>query len=351
MPEKVCLVTGGCGFVGRHLVAKLQRRHETLFLVDNLSTGQHPGTWLTGYAHDKRGNLETFSKGDNRIYFLRGDAIDFFWRELRGEQMLPAGYVPEVYHLASIVGGRAVIDGDPLLVATDLAIDALFFRWVVKNREKIGRVLFASSSAAYPIDLQQTTGLEGSVALSEDLISFEGNIGKPDMTYGWSKLTGEYLATLAAERYGVKVACVRPFSGYGEDQDLSYPVPAIAYRAAGRENPLTVWGTGRQGRDFVYIDDCIDAMLLVIEKVSDGRGINIGTGKLASFIDVARTFARIEGYDAEIKPLVDAPVGVQSRYCDPTLINSLGWRPTTSLEEGFSKVLDMAHRRRASAAA
>src|SRR5262249_23155557 len=114
----------------------------------------------------------------------------------------------------------------------------------------------------------QSVGADNSIALREDLISFQGNIGKPDMTYGWSKLTGEYLATLAASRYGIHVACVRPFSGYGEDQDLSYPVPAIADRAAGRENPLTVWGTGKQARDFVYIDDCIEAMLVVIEKVA-----------------------------------------------------------------------------------
>ncbi len=349
MQKQVCLVTGGCGFVGRHLVAKLLARHARLFIVDDLSTGKHPSTWLEGFSYEQRGKIDVFRRGPSTVEFLQADAIDFFWRELRGETILAADWIAEAYHLASIVGGRAVIDGYPLLVATDLAIDALFFRWTVKHKEKIGRVLFASSSAAYPIDLQQTVGQQGSIALREEMISFQGNIGKPDMTYGWSKLTGEYLATLAAERYGIKVACVRPFSGYGEDQDLTYPVPAIAYRAAGRENPMTVWGTGRQGRDFVYIDDCIEAMLLIIEKVSDGRGVNIGTGRLTSFIEVAETFVKLEGYTAEVKPLVEAPVGVQSRYCDPSVVNSLGWRPRTSLEAGFAKVLQMAHERRAAA--
>lgn len=349
MGERLCLVTGGCGFVGRHLVAKLQARHEHLFIIDDLSTGRHPKEWLSGYAHEKKGQLDVFVRGGSTIRFAKGDAIDFFWRELSGGGILAGEEITEAYHLASIVGGRAVIDGDPLLVATDLAIDALFFRWVVKNKQRIGRVLYASSSAAYPVDLQQTVGLEGSIALREDMISFQGNVGKPDMTYGWSKLTGEYLATLAAERYGVHVASVRPFSGYGEDQDLTYPVPAIAYRAAGRENPMTVWGTGKQARDFVYIDDCIDAMFVIIEKISDGRGINVGTGQLTNFIEVARTFARLEGYQAEVKPLVDAPVGVQSRYSDPSAINALGWRPSTSLEAGFSKVLEVARQRRAAA--
>jgi UDP-glucose 4-epimerase len=351
MQDQVCLITGGCGFVGRHLVAKLTGRHRNLFIVDDLSTGRDPSTWLEGYTRSRNGPVKVFTNGDTTVQFLESDVIDFFWRELHGESLLRAGELSEVYHLASIVGGRAVIDGDPLLVATDLAIDALFFRWVAKFHDRIGRVLYASSSAAYPVDLQQAVGEEDSIALREDMISLRGNIGKPDMTSGWSKLTGEYLATLAAERYGVRVACVRPFSGYGEDQDLSYPVPAIAYRAAGRENPITVWGTGKQARDFVYIDDCIDAMLLVIDKISDGRGVNIGSGRLTSFIEVARTFAKLEGYTARVEPLVDAPVGVQSRYCDPTLINSLGWHPATSLEEGFGRVLEMAHRRRAAAAA
>lgn len=347
MKDTFCLVTGGCGFVGRHLIAKLVGRHKKLFIVDNLSTGQHPAKWLTGYEVERSGNLETFRREDSTICFLKIDAIEFFWHELAGQTLVGSTEISEVYHLASIVGGRAVIDGDPLLVATDLAIDALFFRWVVANKQRVGRVLYASSSAAYPIDLQQTVGIEGSVALREDMIDFQGNIGKPDMTYGWSKLTGEYLATLASERYGVRIACVRPFSGYGEDQDLSYPVPAIALRAAQRENPMTVWGTGKQGRDFVYIDDCIDAMFVVIEKISDGRGVNIGTGQLTSFIEVAQKFVQLEGYEAEVRPLIDAPVGVQSRYCDSTLINSLGWRATTSIDAGFARVLEVARQRSA----
>jgi len=92
----------------------------------------------------------------------------------------------------------------------------------------------------------------------------------------------------------------------------------------------------------------VEAMILILERISDGRGINIGTGRLTSFIEVAQTFAKLEGYEARIQPLENAPVGVQSRYCDPTVINSLGWRPRTSIEAGFSTVLEMAHRRRRS---
>src|ERR1019366_4891839 len=150
-------------------------------------------------------------------------------------------------------------------------------------------------------------------------VEFGDRIGLPDMTYGWSKLTGEYLARIAASHYGLRVSCVRPFSGYGEDQETCYPVPAIAERAARNEDPLVVWGTGEQARDFVYIDDCVEMMFNAMEEISDGTAVNIGSGILTSFLDVAHTFAGIANYSPSIKPMIDKPVGVQNRYADPAL--------------------------------
>jgi nucleoside-diphosphate-sugar epimerase len=91
------------------------------------------------------------------------------------------------------------------------------------------------------------------------MIDFGEILGKPDYTYGWSKLTGEYLGRIAVEKYKLKVAVVRPFSGYGEDQEPVYPFPAIALRVAARRNPVIVWGNGLQSRDFVHIDDAVEA--------------------------------------------------------------------------------------------
>ena len=347
--REAALVTGGCGFVGRHLIKRLLRERRSIWVIDNLSTGRHPDTWVPRGFEKKSadGNILTYGKADGqRMTFILEDAVKVFADELGLSGRKPELSLPDfgdIFHLASIVGGRMVIEGDPMAVALDLAIDALFLRWAVVNSGRIGRILYASSSAAYPILLQ---GAEDHMKLKEEYIAFDGKLGQPDMTYGWSKLTGEYLSTLAASRYGLHVACVRPFSGYGEDQDLSYPVPAIALRVAKRENPLTVWGTGKQGRDFVHIDDCIEAMLLILERVSDGRGINIGSGVLTTFIELAALMAEIEGYQPVIKPLVDKPEGVKSRYCDPLLLNTgIGWRPSISLREGMSRVLAAAHQR------
>jgi nucleoside-diphosphate-sugar epimerase len=171
-------------------------------------------------------------------------------------------------------------------------------------------------------------------------------MGQPDMTYGWSKLTGEYLAHIAAKYYGVSVSCIRPFSGYGEDQDLTYPIPAIAARIARKENPVEVWGTGKQGRDFVHIDDVLDCIHVIMDKITDGRAVNIGMGKLTSFIEIIHVLCDIAGYKPEIKQLLDKPVGVHSRYSDMSYVNEhLGWNAKISLREGMERVYNAACKR------
>lgn len=339
--SKPILVTGGCGFVGRHVVSYLLERRlsDSIWIVDNLFTGRPPEQWLSRDAAGEGG------KPPATMYRCRGQSITFVNQDLRSflreysdrrDESLPR--FGDVIHLASVVGGRALIDGDPLLVATDMAIDAELFCWA--RLTKPDRILYASSSAAYPIHLQ---GEQGAIALREDAIDFGAELGMPDMTYGWSKLTGEYLSRLAAKVYGLHVACVRPFSGYGEDQEPDYPVPAIARRAARKEDPLVVWGTGRQGRDFVHIDDCVSFMFTVLDKISDGSAFNIGSGVLTTFIEVARLFGEIAGYSPKIQPLIGKPVGVQNRYADTTLTRSrFGWSPSISLRDGFQRVYDFA---------
>lgn len=339
---KYYLVSGACGFVGRNLVKRLLKTTDAIILmVDDLSIGTHPSKWLEDSVASKNIDMEVFGK-DRRLLFWHGDFRKFINNLQENPAYLQDKYKLEyekftdVYHFAAIVGGRAKIDGDPMMVALDLSIDAEFFYWVC--RHKPDRVLYPSSSAAYPINLQSDSY---AVALKETDIDFHGNLGKPDMTYGWSKLTGEYLAQIAAKYYGISVASVRPFSGYGEDQDLSYPVPAIANRAAKKENPFEVWGSGKQGRDFVHIDDCIDCILLAMDKINDGSAINIGSGKLTSFIEIIELFSSFAGYKPTIKPLLDKPVGVHARCSNMDLVmQKYGWKPRISLEEGMRRVYE-----------
>ena len=339
---KFHLVSGACGFVGRNMVKYLVKNTpDKIFMVDDLSIGIHPAEWMENYESKMVEDLEVIGK-EERLFFWKGDFRNllFYLREnpdhIQKKYHLKFEKFADVFHFAAIVGGRAKIEGNPMQVALDLSIDAEFFYWVCQHKPE--RVLYPSSSAAYPVSLQ---GTSHAVALKEPDIDFSGNLGTPDMTYGWSKLTGEFLAQIAAKHYGVSVVCIRPFSGYGEDQDLTYPVPAIAARAANKENPFEVWGSGKQGRDFVHIDDVIDFIMILMDNVSDGSAYNIGSGKLTSFLDLIKIFTRFAGYNPDIKPLLDKPVGVHSRYANMDYVHQkFGWKPNISIEEGMKRVYD-----------
>jgi len=338
---KTHLVSGGCGFVGRNMVKRLfNTTKDRIIFIDDLSIGTHPDTWLELAATK---TVENITHYGDRLIFLEDDfrnTLRFLIDDFSGFEKqlgIDIGTFSDVFHFAAIVGGRLKIDGDPMMVALDLSIDAEFFYWITRHNP--GRVLYPSSSAAYPVSKQTE---ENTIQLRESDIN-RNNMGQPDMTYGWTKLTGEYLAHIAAKHYGVHITCIRPFSGYGEDQDLSYPIPAIARRAALKEDPFEVWGSGYQGRDFVHIDDVLDCTLEAMEKINDGTAINIGLGRLTTFREIIELFCEFADYQPEIKPLLDKPVGVFSRYCSMDWVKeNLGWEAKISMRDGLRRVYDQA---------
>ena len=334
------LVTGGCGFVGRNMVKRLiERTPDTIVIIDDLSFGKSPEKWLGHPPIYTEGKIKVYGT-NQQVIFNECDVRDFFKDYeyyLSAIHQIAGVYIEQfhdVYHFAAIVGGRSLIETDPLAVALDLAIDAMFFHWLSRHKPK--RVLYPSSSAVYPVNLQQKNNYR---PLKESDVDFQ-YIQLPDLTYGWSKLTGEYLAKTTALNYGVSIACVRPFSGYGEDQDTSYPIPAIVQRFARMDNPIKIWGDGTQGRDFVHIEDMLDCMELAIEKISDGSAINIGSGKLTSFIEVVEILSGIASYSPAIEFLLDKPIGVHNRCSDMTLTKQmLGWEAKIGLEEGLGRMI------------
>ena len=234
-----------------------------------------------------------------------------------------------VIHLAAIVGGRATIEGNPLAVAADLAIDADLFQWALRTRP--GHLVYFSSSAAYPIFLQRA---EYKQKLKEWDINLD-HIRTPDMTYGWAKLSGEKLASYArAEGLGITV--LRPFSGYGTDQSLDYPFPSFIKRGREKEAPFNVWGKGTQVRDFIHIEDIVRATFEAITNKVEVS--NLCSGRATSFIDLAELVMMQAGYLAEIKTNPTAPVGVAYRVGDTRKMLSF-YEPRISLEEGIERAL------------
>jgi len=311
---KRALVTGACGFVGRKLCQRLFDLEYHVTMVDDLSTGIHPGTWAPLFAD---------------YHFMQTDARNFFRENAQW-------HFDKVFHLAAVVGGRLKIEHDPIAVAADLAIDAEFFQWAVRQRFRPSKLVYFSSSAAYPIKMQR----QGQhCPLSESYIDFSGHkLGTPDMTYGWAKLTGEFLAQHAAKKHDLNVVCYRPFSGYGEDQSTDYPFVSIINRVLNRENPLIVWGSGDQQRDFVHIDDCVDAVFATMDKLAPGEALNIGTGIGTTFKELAALTASLAGTVANVVCDKTKPEGVFARVADPYKLNQW-FKPKITLAMGVKRAL------------
>ena len=196
------------------------------------------------------------------------------------------------------------------------------------------KVLFFSSSAAYPIS-EQT--LQHNQPLSEDMIDFENRLALPDMTYGWSKLTGEFLVHFAMGHYGLDVVVYRPFSGYGEDQDLTYPFPSVIQRVGRGDSPIIVWGSGEQLRDFIYIDDAIEAVFDSAYRLIPGEALNLGSGVGTSFRELAKFACKVLGHKAHVVNDSTKPEGVFARVANCNKMFQY-YRPKVSLEEGIQRV-------------
>jgi GDP-L-fucose synthase len=321
---KKILITGGAGFVGRRFCKRFLDAGDEVHCVDPLA--QHTG------GIDPVNGWPLFSPRDyQNFHFFRQDCRDWF----ADHKDRDFSYV---VHLAAMVGGRAMIETRPLAVADDLSIDAEYWQWA--EIAQPGKTLCFSSSAAYPIKFQKQDDYR---LLSEDMIAFDEDIGMPDMSYGWAKLTCEYLARLAFEKHGLKSVCYRPFSGYGEDQDDSYPFPSIVKRAMANagQPALKVWGTGDQMRDFIHIEDCVDGALMTMDKIDNGDALNLSTGVYTSFKQFARMAAEAVGYSPEIEGMSDQPTGVFARGGDTAKQRKLGFESRIPFEEGIRMALRM----------
>jgi nucleoside-diphosphate-sugar epimerase len=281
------LITGDAGFVGRAFRKKFESQGHQIVGVD-IVNGK--------------------------------DARDFFRTDNT--------YFDKVIHLAAVVGGRKMIEGSPLALAVDLSIDAEMFGWAM--RIDPGCVTYFSSSAAYPINLQRDDSFQR--ILRESDIDLD-EIKTPDLSYGWAKLTGEMLAH-HARREGLTVHTYRPFSGYGSDQALDYPFPSFIKRGIDKANPFQIWGDGTQVRDFIHIDDIVEATLAGC--VADIETANLCTGIPTSFNELAALVSKVAGYSPAIEHRRSKPVGVHYRVGDPTFMETF-YKPQISLLEGIER--------------
>jgi nucleoside-diphosphate-sugar epimerase len=297
------LVTGGAGFIGRY------SRRRLLFEGYKVDTFD-----LRSFSVDKKHRSES-GWVMNALDFFHGDRTTY----------------DVVVHAAAFVGGREKIDGEPHKMGINFELDAAYINWVVKTRPK--HAVYLASSAVYPIDLQ--TG-RPPYRLRETDLDVD-HIRTPDQTYGMAKLAGEHLVQ-RARRAGANVHVLRPFSGYGTDQDDTYPFPALIRRVRARQQPFEIWGDATQVRDWVHIDDIMGCMMAVIENDYPDP-LNVCTGRATSFIEFAQLAHELDGRPMpQMRLMTDKPTGVMFRVADPTAMLKL-YEPKVTLEEGIRRAL------------
>lgn len=289
---KQALVTGSAGLIGRHMCAELGRRG---WVIEGVDLKQ-------GLVQDVR----NFFRIDSRRFDL-------------------------VVHCAAHVGGRVDIDGKPAyLAAVNSQLDGALFEWAL--RTKPTHVIYWSSSAAYPVSLQRSDTYP---RLAEYDINLQ-DPQLPDASYGAVKLLGEQMAAWAQSE-GLRVHVFRPFSGWAADQDTAYPMRAFLDRAARRDDPFDIWGSGEQVRDWIHIDDVVNGALAAVEQDYDGP-LNLCSGIGTSFNTLAGLVTKAAGYTPELMHHLDAPAGVYYRVGDPAEMLKV-YTPQITLEQGIKQAL------------
>jgi nucleoside-diphosphate-sugar epimerase len=308
------LVTGGASFIGSHLVDALLERGATVRVVDNLSSGRLDNIRHAVEARD--------------VEFVHGDLND-------PEVVRQACHgIDVVFHLAADHGGRGYVDLHQVACATNLVLDGLVFK--ACREAGVEKVVYASSGCVYPNHLQ--TNPDEVLYLTEDMV---GPPYDADNLYGWAKLMAEMTLRACHDETGLKSACCRYFTVYGDRGHENHAVIAMIARAFVKQTPYIVWGTGEQIRNWTHVSDIVSGTILAAEKIDDGAAVNLGTMERTRVIDAAREVLRYTGHHAEIELHPEMPTGPLNRVADNTLARMLlGWEPKVSFVDGLHRTIN-----------
>ena len=324
--NKTVLVTGGASFIGSHLVDSLLRKGAIVKVADDFSSGK-----LSNFEHHLKKIRDGYWKGEN-LYVWRGDLKDKFFTKSMVKD------VDVIFHLAALHGGRGYIHTHPAECCTNMILDQLVFEEAAKAG--IDRICYASSACVYPSYLQAESG-SYYLLKEEDADPFVRDKAFADLEYGWAKLMGEMALKAYHKQYGMKTASVRIFTAYGPRENETHAIIALIAKAFIQMDPYKIWGTGEQDRNFTYVHDIVDAMVLAAEKIEDGSPVNAGRDDRLTLNDAAELIFDLVGWRPKtIKHDLSKPQGVASRAADLTRAkNVLGWKPIVSYREGFEKTI------------
>jgi nucleoside-diphosphate-sugar epimerase len=321
------LVTGGASFIGSHLVDTLLARDVKVTVADDFSSGK-----LTNLVYPLKKQSEGEWRADNlTVWEGTLKDVSFVKKVLKGQD--------NVFHLAALHGGRGYIATHPAECSSNMILDQLVFEEAYKAN--VQHVCFASSACVYPSYLQEDTG--SSYLLKEDDADpFSRDKALADLEYGWSKLMGEMALCAYHRQYGMRTASVRIFTAYGPRENETHAIIALIAKALVKMDPYPIWGSGGQDRNFTYVQDIVDGMILAAEKVEDGSPVNVGRADRITINEtIEMVFDIIGWHPNEVFRDLSKPQGVASRAADLTRCRKLlEWEPTVSYREGFARTIE-----------
>ncbi|MBN2075136.1 MAG: SDR family oxidoreductase [Dehalococcoidales bacterium] len=299
------VVTGGAGFIGSHLTEELVRRDYSVTVIDNLTSG-------------KISNIEPLLSS-NKVNFIQENITNL---SSLNKLFSDADYV---FHLAALGSVPQSVEKPAIYHETN--VTGIFNVLLAARDNKVKKVVYTSSSAVYGDD--------------PELPKREDMLPSTISPYAVTKLAGEYYCQAFHKAYGLPTICLRFFNVFGPRQDPNSQYAAVIPKFIQniREgNPPIIYGDGEQTRDFTYVSDVVQAMLLVAE--NDVTGIyNISRGETITINNLANSIIGILNSDIRPEYREPRPGDIVHSYADITKAKSIGFSPRYTLEEGLSKMI------------
>tara|TARA_Y100000591_G_scaffold174286_1_gene150543 strand:+ start:197 stop:1171 length:975 start_codon:yes stop_codon:yes gene_type:complete len=310
---KKALVCGAGGFIGNHLVKRLKKE----------------GYWVRGVDIKNHEFVEPtsdeFIKGDLRDPHLVNSVVDQPF--------------DEIYQLAADMGGAGFVfsgENDADIMHNSAIINLNIVENSVKA--KVKKIFYSSSACMYP----ERNQLDPNNPNCEEDSAYPA---EPDSEYGWEKLFSERFYLAANRNYGLDVRIARFHNIFGPEgswEDGREKAPAAFCRKVSETSDggeIEMWGDGNQTRSFLYVDECIEGVRLLMQS-NYKNPINIGSEEMVSINELAKLVMKIANKNQTIKH-IPGPLGVRGRNSDNRLIyQELGWRPTQPLYEGLEKTYE-----------
>ena len=286
----------------------------------------------------KKQNVELITKDRKKLDLLNQNEVQNFFKSKK---------IDQVYLAAAKVGGIHANNIYPAeFIYENLMIEANIINSAFLNGVK--KLLFLGSSCIYPKNANQPI---------KEIELLSGKLEPTNEPYAIAKITGIKMCESYNRQYGltheIDYRAVMPTNLYGPGDNYhpenSHVIPGLIYRFHQAKiknlDCLSVWGTGKPKREFLYVDDMAEASIFIMsldkktyeEKVKPTSHINIGSGLETSIKDLAEIIKEVTGYKGKINYDINKPDGSFRKIIDSSILNSLGWKSKTNLKDGLIK--------------